>query len=396
MDNRPAQHDSASFEKVGEVVSIFQRGNRWYANFQLGGKQHRPSLKTTSKKQARSKAIRLEAEILEGRYAKQVKAPSIEQVTSAYLSHLRTEGKARKTLQKIELVQRRVLDLANRRKAKSILDIDLSFIDAYRAEAVARKIKPAQPKTVLNETVIIRQFVNFALSRNLISTDPLRNLKLKKVKCKPQPFWTRAEVEQILAVAEPPHKLAMVILAETGMRVGELKWLTWDDVDFDHGVLHIRPKDGWKPKTGDQRVVPMHPVVRKLLSGLPRRCPWVLTSASSSRYPKGDHQISERRLLQYLKRILKRLGLPGHVHTFRHSFISDALTKGIPEAVLRSWVGHVDPEVMQLYTHIADSASQAAMQRLAAANDRARVRLASPVGSLGTDSAQFQHNGKED
>lgn len=124
MDNRPVKHDSASFEKVGEVVSIFQRGNRWYANFQFGGKQHRPSLKTTSKKQARSKAIRLEAEILEGRYAKQVKAPSIEQVASAYLNHLRTEGKARKTLQKIELVQRRVLDLASRRKAKSILDID--------------------------------------------------------------------------------------------------------------------------------------------------------------------------------------------------------------------------------------------------------------------------------
>lgn len=267
--------------------------------------------------------------------------------------------------------------------------------DAYRAEAVARKTKPAQPKTVLNETVIIRQFVNFALSRNLISTDPLRNLKLKKVKCKPQPFWTRAEVKHILALVEPPHKLAMVILAETGMRVGELKWLTWDDVDFDHGVLRIRPKDGWKPKTGDQRVVPIQPVVRKLLLGLPRRCPWVLTSASSSRYPQGDHQISERRLLQYLKRILKRLGLPGHVHTFRHSFISDALTKGIPEAVLRSWVGHVDPGVMQLYTHIADSASQAAMQRLAAANDRARESLVSPVDPPGTDSAQSQHNGKD-
>ena len=252
-------------------------------------------------------------------------------------------------------------------KAKSILDINLTFIDAYRAEAVARKSKPAEPKTLLNETVIIRQIVNFALSRNMITTDPLRGMKLKKVKPKPQPCWKRPEVEKILAEAESPHKLAFKLLAETGMRVGELKWLTWDDVDYDQGVLHIRAKDGWKPKTGDQRAIPMAPV-RALLLQLPHLGRWVISAAPSRHYPQGDHQVSERRLLLSLKRLLKRLKMPGHLHTFRHSFISNALTKGIPEAVVRSWVGHVDRDVMKLYTHIADQASQAAMQRLAEAN----------------------------
>lgn len=394
MDNKQTQPDSASFEKIGDVVSIFQRGRQWYANFQFNGKQHRQSLKTTSKKQARSKAIRLDAEISEGRYAKQQKAPTIELVISSYLSYLSTEGKAKKTVQKVELVKRRLLDLAGRRKAKSILDVNLAFIDAYRAEAVARKRKPAQPKTVLNETVIIRQIVNFALSRKLITTDPLQGLKLKKVKSKSQPCWTRAQVDQILAASELPHKPAMAILAATGMRVGELKWLTWEDVDFDQGrgILHIRPKDGWKPKTGDQRVIPMQPAIRQLLQGLPRRSPWVLTSAPSARYPQGDHQLSERRLLQYLKRVLKRLGLPGHVHTFRHSFISDALTKGIPEAVVRNWVGHVDQEVMKLYTHIADAASQAAMQRLAEANTKQLQTEEKSNETREIISAQFQHS----
>ena len=42
--------------------------------------------------------------------------------------------------------------------------------------------------------------------------------------------------------------------------------------------------------------------------------------------------------------------------------------KGIPEAIVRQWVGHVDPEMLKLYTHILDEASQAAMQRLAGLN----------------------------
>jgi hypothetical protein len=46
------------------------------------------------------------------------------------------------------------------------------------------------------------------------------------------------------------------------------------------------------------------------------------------------------------------------------------VSSGIPEAIVRQWVGHVDREVTKLYTHIADEASQAAMQRLAEANSR--------------------------
>ena len=78
-----------------------------------------------------------------------------------------------------------------------------------------------------------------------------------------------------------------------------------------------------------------------------------------------DRQVSERRLLQYLQRILKKIGLPGHLHTFRHAFISLALINGVPEATVRKWVGHVDPETMKRYTHIADSVSQRAMKQLA-------------------------------
>jgi hypothetical protein len=36
------------------------------------------------------------------------------------------------------------------------------------------------------------------------------------------------------------------------------------------------------------------------------------------------------------------------VFTFRHAFISHALTQGIPEAIVRQWVRHVDAEVLKL------------------------------------------------
>ncbi len=154
------------------------------------------------------------------------------------------------------------------------------------------------------------------------------------------------------------------LLAETGLRIGELQWLTWDDIDLGNNVVHVRPKRGWSTKTGNYRRVPLSGRAKETFCKLPRKWKWVVTAPASAKYPQGDRQISERRLLRVLKRLLKKLELNGHLHTFRHSFISRAVINGVPEAVIRQWVGHVDPRVLQLYTHIADAQSQQAMALL--------------------------------
>ena len=221
---------SNSSEKIGDRVSVQLRGSIWYANFQQDGKQVRKSLKTTSKKQARALAIKLEAELQTGSYQQQRKAATVEAAKDAYLKHLHTERRAKRTIQKVELVMRRVAQLAARRKAKSLLDIDLLFVDAYRAERVAAC---ARPKTVLNESVIIRQLVNFALKRGLIATDPLKGLELKKVKSAAQPCWVREEVDSILAAAEGPHRPRKLFLL--------FRFLLLSEHLSDHFLIHQIP-----------------------------------------------------------------------------------------------------------------------------------------------------------
>jgi integrase len=388
MGNKRDRNDN---ELVGDLVRIFQRGRKWYANFQLGGRQCRKALRTASRKEARRRAIQLEAQLLRGTYQHVPLPAALSKVVVAYLDFLRTEGRARKTLVKYEQVLQRALDLAGRRRVSSVQEVGLGFLDAFRAERVQAG---AAPKTVYTETVVLRQLVNFALSRGLAARDPLRGLRLKKPRPAPQPCWTPAEVEKILAASRESDRAKFLVLALTGLRVGELRHLTWDDIDWQRNLLRVREKPGWKPKTGDQRAVPMSARVRAVLAGLPRRCRWVFPAAPSAKYSQGDHQFSDRHLLFRLKRVLGRLGLPGHVHTFRHAFISRALTEGIPVAIVRQWVGHVDAEVIKLYTHIADPSSQAAMQRLEGAVNNEPAAGSEAKGSKCHEgkSAQIQHN----
>ena len=235
-----------------------------------------------------------------------------------------------------------------------ISQVDLTFVDKFRA----KRAKDCAPKTVYTEVVIVRQLIKFAFTRGLVDKDPLLGLKTKKPKPTPQPCFDDEQIEQILSRACSPHDTTFVLLAETGLRIAEAQWLCWADVDFKANVIHVRAKDGWKPKTGDERAVPMSPRLVTLLQSLPRQERWVLTAMKTKKYPDEGRQISERRALVALKRVLIKIGIEGKLHSFRHSFISQCLTDGIEEAVVRSWVGHVDPSIMRLYTHITSKVSQ--------------------------------------
>jgi len=359
--DEPADNQS---EKVGEQVAIFLRGNKWYANFQDKGHQVRKALKTTSKKEARRKAIQLEAKLASNSYEASPKNVPVAFVIAKYREYLVAEGRSKKTMAKYNYAFGLIEGIAAARRVRSVREIDHSFVDAFRA---MRANGGAARKTIHTDSVILRQVVNFALQRNLIREDPLRGYKLSRPKNTSQPFWSKETMEIIIAAAAEPQRSIFRVLAETGMRIGELKHLTPSDLDFENGVVHIRGKEGWRPKSGDTRVVPMSPTVRDVLAMRPKKAKWAFTSVPTPKYPGTDRQVSERSLLQYLKRILKRLKLPGHLHTFRHSFISVALTSGVAEAVVRDWVGHVDHEIMKRYTHIASGISKAAMKHLAAA-----------------------------
>lgn len=355
------------YELVGEIVSIYRRhgSKKWYAYWRADCRVSRKSLGTEYVGKARKLALELEQQIIAGTVQEAAQPVGIDEAMEEYIAYLRGQRRSTKTIGKYQHCFNIVRELAKERNLKRLNQIDHRFVDAFRNH----RAETSEPKTVKNDLVTIRQLINFALQRKLISEDPLRGLKIESAPATPQPFWMVDQVDQILAAAKPPYQAYFRFLAYTGARAGEAIWLTWGDVDFARDVIHIRAKDGWKPKTGDQRVVPMGAELREVLLQQLRQWRWVFTARPSAKCPVAGRQISDRRALSHLKTVLKKLQLEGHQHTFRHSFISHALTKGVPEAIVREWVGHVDARIMKTYTHIADQISQQAMLGLFAKDE---------------------------
>lgn len=365
MIKRNDQVQPTSTERVGEHVTLYQRGRIWWCYYQLDGRQRRESLKTSNKKEARRAALLIDADLIRNIHEVQPEPVTLNEVIQELLAHTEQEGRAPKTLTAYRHVFRTLLEFARERRISKVHQINLRFIDFFRKQ---RRTAGKAPKTIWKETAIIRRLVRYALSRRLILRDPLEGLQNLQPRPTEQPCWSPEELELIIAAAEGTLKLIFILLADTGMRLGELQWLTWADFNFCQRYIHIRPKEGWSPKTGEARRVPMTVRVYEEFRRLPREHCWVFTRGVSSRYPEGRRQISPTRTLRSLKRLLRRIGMSqeGKLHTFRHSFISKALARNVPATTVRSWVGHVSDEMLRRYTHVLEEDSRAGIERFAA------------------------------
>ena len=144
MENNKPQHQ---YETVGELVSIFRRGRRWYAHYRLDGKPVRQSLKTTSKKEARRRALALERDLINGEVRRPTRAPIIKNVVDEYISHLRAQRRSAKTITKYMFGFKLMLELAAKRGITRIDQIDLAFIDAFKLERTTHRAKPKKKDT---------------------------------------------------------------------------------------------------------------------------------------------------------------------------------------------------------------------------------------------------------
>jgi integrase len=361
-------------ELVGDVVRLYRRDGRYYANAQINGKQRRVSLKTRDKRQAHRRAVELEANILAGRYRQRKPVPAAADVLDMYFDTRVVAKRSAKTLRKYEGYLKKFKEFFLKIGVEKITDITVAVVDKYRA---ARFQDGADDTTVHLELVFLRSAVNYALSRGLILVDPLKGLRLPKAETPEQPYWTPEEL--IIANSDGVYRLAFIVFWETGMRAGEVLHLEWDDVDEPRGVVHIRVKDDWTPKNKKSRSVAITPRMADAFAALRVDAvgKWVFRTRRSVRNPVGDRQLSMDTLRYHLGKVLVKLTMEGKLHSFRHSFVSHALTSDnpVPEAVLQQIVGQVDKKIVKRYTHIADRIARESMQRLAAA----KVKVAADV-----------------
>jgi integrase len=167
------------------------------------------------------------------------------------------------------------------------------------------------------------------------------------------------EETRLLFHAAPYLQDLIRFALHTGMRIGEIFSLCWDDVDLAQGIISVRAQ-----KTGNTRKVPINEVTRRILDFqfLGRRSEFVFYNPDTGK-PFCD-------LKAGFKLACKKAGISDVTwHTLRHTFASRLVGRGVDIVTVQELLGHSTVTMTMRYAHTNLQAKQAAVKVLAPCSD---------------------------
>src|SRR5690606_12759746 len=200
-----------------------------------------------------------------------------------------------------------------------------------------------EPQTVNFEVTVLRTALIDALNHGFLESVPTQKVRpLRVVRIGETRILTPEECSSLLKAADVLGKEnsrsrtlahALRFLLNTGLRAGELCNLQWGDVDLDSGLLKIRPKAGWTPKTSSREFF-MNESALAVLKKIGRDEGLIFKNGAGTKFSTDDLRMA-------LIRAAKLAGIQGltKVHALRHTYNSLMQMAGVDVATMATILG---------------------------------------------------------
>lgn len=223
-------------------------------------------------------------------------------------------------------------------------------------------------KTIKDMLIVLRMILKFGAKKNYCVYAPIDVIFPTDRERQELEVLSIANQKKIMRFVEDNftfRNLGIFICLSTGIRIGEICALTWDDIDIENGVIHIRKtiqriyvkENGIKktellidtPKTAtSMRDIPMIKDLYEILKPLKKVVNndyFVLTNEATPTEP--------RTYRNYYKKLLDKLGIPPiKFHGLRHSFATRCIESKCDYKTVSVILGHSNiSTTLNLYVH---------------------------------------------
>lgn len=233
-------------------------------------------------------------------------------------------------------------------------------------EFKARKLGEGHSKKSINNLLAaLRKLLNLAVEWDVIDRAPkVKGFSLKNDFISEDEYLTPEETDCVIQASAPEWQSFIITDAKTGLRVGELLALKWEDVDLIAGQLVVR-RTLWQnqegpPKGGRNRTVPLSDeAIATLKAHRHLRGPYVFCQADGSR-------LTHSRVKDVVPSACRRAGLAKRIttHGLRHTFASHLVMRGASLKAVQELLGHESIEMTLRYSHLAPNVKRDAVQLL--------------------------------
>ena len=329
------------------IPGLYQRDGRFIAGFKVNGRWTMRTLTAETITDARRERNALLAGLREGRIA----APSGTTFADVFAEYQGSRALSERTAKHEQHLldkhlaafkDRRVQDVTATDVAKRLRELRLKY-SPWTCVAVYR---------ILNGTFAL------ALRRGIVTRSPIDGLapseRPKQRNAKRIAVLDSATLTKLVDAGTTERwRTALALAGFAGLRIGELRAITWAEVDLATGTVNVNRSllpDGTPkaPKTeAGIRSVPLLPGLRRVLIAWKLKAPHTLPHELVIATGDGG-AVSDRNLRRALEDAKAAAGLDGTAdrlswHSLRHSFASLLATDlELPATTLAELIGHAD------------------------------------------------------
>ena len=257
---------------------------------------------------------------------------------------------------------------------KKMNEIKASDVRAWQNALMKKGYSQTYLKTVNNQLSAI---FNYAVKYYDLRDNPCRKAgSIGKSHAGERQFWTKQEFKQFLVTVEdkPEARMAFLLLYWTGMRIGELLALTYNDIDLEKRTISINKSyqrlDGrdiiTPPKTPkSKRIVTIPPFLAEELRDYMSHLYGIMADERMFRFTKSymEHEIIRGIKASGVKRI--------RLHDLRHSHASLLVEMGFTPLAIADRLGHEKIETtLNTYSHLYPNKQGELADRLEIENNR--------------------------
>ena len=269
------------------------------------------------------------------------KSTTLERALFYFVKHKEAHGKATGTT-KITYVS--ILeDFIKSINARVVEDLNILVIDNF---IDTLSLKSYKPKTIKNKIVVIRSFIKFLYSKNLIDIRPEAIEIPRTVEVEANFLDEEEQFALIKSARNLRDKALIMTILSSGLRASEILNLKEDDL-YRRSLIVSRGKGG-KP-----RVTFIDPLTEKSIREYhhKREMDSVFIFTNSFGKP-----LSRQYLSRMISETALRAGIKKRVsaHTLRHSFATNMLRKGARIEDVQPLMGHSNISTTRLYMHFTN------------------------------------------
>lgn len=330
-------------------MRIYKRGLSWYLDVELEGRRVRKKvLGARTRTEAQAALAAVKTDILRGQFNfRKEKTILFEDFCGLYLER---HSRPNKRSYPRDLTSTRAL--RQEFDGRTLSKITPFLIEGYKMK---RKEK-VEVSTVNRELALLKNMFTKAIDWGYAYENPVKKVKLfneeNRRRCR---TLTPAEIEALLAHCRSPLKETVLLALNTGMRIGEIMALRWEDVFFNEDYIYVRDS-----KSGRSRKVPINRVSRDALISLQNRA-----GGSGFVFPNPRTGSFVKYPRKAFMNACARAGISGlRIHDLRHQAASAMVQAGVDLHTVSKILGHSTIKLTERYSHPGFDHTMEAVQRL--------------------------------